>query len=127
MWEKSVAQKLEIKAGYKVLFVNAPDGYETTLGKLPEGVDVLQNTTGNIDLIQVFVSSEAELETHLKILPPLLKPTGVFWITYPKGSTKIPVDINRNIINNYASTVGLQSAATITIDKTWSALRLKII
>jgi hypothetical protein len=127
MWEKSVAQKLMIKPEYKVLFVNAPDGYETVLGKLPEGVEVLQDTAPGIDLIQVFVSSEAELEAHLNILPPLLKPTGVLWVTYPKGSSKVPVDINRNSINRYADSIGLQGVAMVAVDKTWSALRLKIL
>jgi hypothetical protein len=127
MWEKSVAQKLMIKAGYKVLFVNAPDGYETVLGKLPEGVEVLQTTTRGIDLIQVFISSEAELEAHLNILPALLKPTGILWVSFPKGTSKIPVDINRNTINSYAGTIGLQGVALVAIDKTWSALRLKLL
>ena len=127
MWEKSVAQKLMIKPDYKVLFVNAPEGYEEILGKLPYGVVVLQDTVKGIDLIQVFVTSEAELEAHLSILPPLLKPNGVFWVSYPKGTSKIPVDVNRNIINSYANTKGLQGVAMIAIDKTWSALRLKII
>jgi hypothetical protein len=127
MWEKSVAQKLMIKPGYKVLLVNAPDNYETTLGKLPEGVEILQNTAPNIDLIQVFLTSEAELEAHLSMLPPLLKPTGILWVCYPKGTPKIPVDINRNSIDSYANTLGLQGVAMIAIDNTWSALRLKIL
>lgn len=127
MWEKSVAQKLMIKPDYKVLFVNAPEGYEEILGKLPYGVIVLQDTAKGIDLIQVFVTSEAELEAHLSILPPLLKPNGILWVSYPKGTSKIPVDVNRNIINSYANTKGLQGVAMIAIDKTWSALRLKII
>jgi hypothetical protein len=127
MWEKSVAQKLMIKAGHKVLFVNAPEGYEEILGKLPEGVEVLQDMTKDTDLIQVFISSQAELEAHLKILPPLLKPTGILWVTYPKGTSKIPVDINRNSINSYAGGLGLQGVAMVAVDKTWSALRLKIL
>jgi hypothetical protein len=127
MWEKSVAQKLMIKEGYKVLFINAPDGYEKTLGKLPENVEVMVNTENDIDLIQVFLSTQAELETHLSILPPLLKPTGILWISYPKGTSKITVDINRDTINQYAKSVGLKGVAMIAVDNTWSALRLKIV
>jgi hypothetical protein len=127
MWEKSIAQKLLIKPGYKVLFINAPEGYEDTLGKLPEGVSVLQNTEDNIDLVQVFITSEAELEAHLKVLPPLLKPDGLLWISYPKGTTRVPVDINRNSINRYANSLGMQGVAIIAIDSSWSALQLKFI
>ena len=127
MWEKSIAQKLLIKPGYKVLFINAPEGYENTLGKLPEGVSVLQNTEDNIDLVQVFVTSEAELEAHLKFLPPLLKPAGILWISYPKGASRAPVDINRNSINHLANSLGMQGVALIAIDNTWSALRLNFL
>jgi len=127
MWEKSVAQKLMIKEGYKVLFINTPDGYEKTLGKLPADVKVLDNPENNIDLLQVFLTTQAELETHLDVLPPLLKPTGLFWISYPKSGGKMPVDINRNSINDYAHTVGWQGVAMIAIDSTWSALRLKLV
>jgi hypothetical protein len=127
MWEKSVAQKLMIKEGHKVLFINAPDGYEKTLGKLPEKVEVLVNTENNIDVIQVFLTTQAELETHLGLLPGLLKPTGILWISYPKSTSKRPVDINRNTINEYAMSLGLQGVAMIAIDNTWSALRLKIL
>ncbi len=127
MWEKTVAQKLMIKPGYKVLFINAPEGYETILGKLPEGVEVLQDTTTSIDLIQVFLRSQAEMEAHLGILRPLLKPDGLFWVSYPKGSSRLPVDINRDTINSYAKTVGLKGVAIIALDGTWSAIRFKLI
>ncbi|HSW58482.1 MAG TPA: hypothetical protein VLH15_08780 [Dehalococcoidales bacterium] len=127
MWEKSVAQKLMIKPGYKVLFVNSPDGYEKILGKLPENVDVLQNAERGIDFIQVFLSSQAELEAHLNTLTPLLKPEGVFWVSYPKISSGVAADINRNTINSYAAGIGLKGVAMIAVDNIWSALRLKIL
>ena len=40
MSEKTVVQKLLIKEGYRVLIVNAPEGYVASLGDLPAGVAV---------------------------------------------------------------------------------------
>jgi len=36
-------------------------------------------------------------------------------------------DINRDTINAYAGSLGLQGVAMISIDDDWSALRLKLI
>jgi hypothetical protein len=125
MSDKSVAEKLLIKTGYKVLLVNIPPDYKSMQGELPAGTIVLEKSTEKADLIQVFVSSKKELESQLSSLKPLLKPKGLLWITYPKGTSAIKTDINRDSINVYAQTMGLTGVAMISIDDTWSALRLK--
>ncbi len=63
MAEKTVIQKLLIKEGYRVLVVNAPEGYAAALADLPAGVVVVTglNDPGPFDLIQAFVSSQAAL------------------------------------------------------------------
>jgi hypothetical protein len=61
----------------------------------------------------------------LPTLKKSLKPGGLFWVTYPKGTSRIPVDINRDIIAVYARTIWMVGIAMISIDATWSALRLK--
>jgi hypothetical protein len=126
MSEKTLAEKLLIKAGYRVLLVNTPDGYENILKDLPQGVKILEKLSKNIDLIQLFVNTLAELEAELIAIKPLLKPDGILWLSYPKKTSKIKADINRDSINAYARTVGLQGVSMVSIDDTWSALRLKI-
>ncbi len=125
MSDKSVAEKLLIKSSYKVLLVNAPEGYQSILGDLPPQVVMLTQTSESVDLIQVFITSKAELEKQLQKLKSLLKPRGLLWVTYPKGTSKIKSDINRDSIWKYAQTLQLQAVAMISIDDTWSALRLK--
>ena len=127
MSDKTVAEKLLIKPGYKVLIVNAPEGYEKILTDLPSGVKILEKLGKNIDLIQLFVNTLAELETELLAVKPLLKPAGILWLSYPKKTSKIKADINRDSINAYAKTIGLQGVSMVSLDDTWSALRLKII
>jgi hypothetical protein len=39
----------------------------------------------------------------------------------------VKTDINRDTINAYAASLGLQGVAMISIDDDWSALRLKIV
>ena len=123
--EKSVAEKLLIKPGYNILLLNEPDNYRKLLGQLPAKVILLTKPEGLFDLIQVFVTSRQELEEWLPRLKASLKPNGLLWVTYPKGTSKMKTDVNRDSINTFAKSVGLQGVAMISIDDVWSALRLK--
>jgi hypothetical protein len=139
MAEKTIVQKLLIKEGYRVLVVNAPDGYVAALAEppaggppaagLPAGVTIVVglDSAGPFDLIQTFVSSQAAFEAQLVELKALLKSKGLLWITYPKGAAKIKSDITRDTIWRYARTVGLEGVAMVAVDETWSAMRLKLV
>jgi hypothetical protein len=124
--KKPIVQKLFIREHYRVLLVNEPESYRALLGILPADVSLLTEATAPVDLIQVFVTSKQELEAQLPELPAHLKPNGLLWVTYPKGTAKIPSDINRDSIREYASTLNLKAVAMVTIDDTWAALRLKV-
>ena len=133
MAEKTIVQKLLIKEGYRVLVVDAPQGYVASLAELPTGVTVTTSPDsagqlpGSFDLIQSFVSAQGEFEAQLGGLKALLKPKGLLWITYPKGAAMIKSDINRDTIWRYARTVGLDGVAMVAVDETWSAMRLKLV
>jgi hypothetical protein len=123
--DKTVARKLLIKEGYRVLLVNAPAGYAAFLGELPEGAVLAAGPESGPDLIHLFVASCKELEANLPRLKTSLKANGLLWVSYPKGTSKIQADINRDSINAYARSIGLQGVAMISIDDIWSALRLR--
>ena len=125
MSQKTIAQKLFIREGYTILFVNPPKGYRSSIGKLPPKVKVLSQSSDPVDFIQVFVSSEKELEDQLPRLKDLLAPKGLLWVTYPKLTSRLRSDVNRDSIFSYAQTLGLGPVAMIAIDETWSAFRLK--
>ena len=125
MPDKTVVEKLLIKEGYRVAIVNPPNGYLDSMGKLPEKTTKVEISAGNLDFIQSFITSRKDLEASLQGLKTALKRDGLLWITYPKGTSKTKADINRDSINAYAKTVGLQGVAMISIDDTWSALRLR--
>lgn len=126
MPEKTVAQKLLVKPGYKVLLVNAPRNYQQLLGPLPEGVTLLKPSAHAADLVQLFAADRRELEAHLGKLKQALAPNGLLWVTYHKGTSSVKTDINRDTIATYAQTIGLRPVAMISIDADWSALRLKV-
>jgi hypothetical protein len=127
MPDKSVAEKLWIKAGFTVCLCHAPENYVAVLGKLPEGVTVVNELANPVNLIQVFVDNRQALEEQLPKIKPLLRPDTILWVTYHKGTSKIKTDINRDTINTYAKTLGLVGIAMISVNDDWAALRLKIV
>ena len=127
MSEKTAAEKLLIKPGKKVLFVNAPENLSDLLGTLPFGVIQLSEAGDEpADIILAFIKNRQELEQQLPRLKAALHPKGALWVTYYKGTARVKTDIHRDSINAYAHTLGLQGVWIISVDQDWSALRLKI-
>jgi len=126
MSEKTVAEKLLIKPGFRVCFINAPTGYEAWLGNLPENVKIMNELASPLDLIQLFVEDRKDLEARLGKVKAALSPTTILWVTYHKGTSKVKTDINRDTLNAYAKTLGLEGIAMISVNDDWSALRLRI-
>ncbi|HSB65589.1 MAG TPA: hypothetical protein VLD65_03370 [Anaerolineales bacterium] len=125
MSDKTIAQKLSLKPGSKLLLVNPPPGYMAMLGDLPRDTSLVNEMSAPVDAIQVFVANQIELEAQLPKLKQLLAPKGMLWVTYHKGTSKVKTDINRDTIVAYALTLGLQGVAMISIDEDWAALRVK--
>ena len=127
MSDKSIAQKLFIKPGNKFLLINPPAGYSDQLGALPERTVLLSDSSCLVEVIQVYVANRMELVAQLPRLKELIALKGMIWVTYYKGTSKVKTDINRDTINAYAHSIGLEGVAMISIDDDWSALRLKLI
>ncbi len=125
MGDKAVAQKLLVKPGHKLILIDAPAGYELRLGDLPEGVRVERQWSADADVVQCFVTSLSQLEELLPRLRGTVKPAGLVWVTYPKGSARAKTDVNRDSIRALAGLHGLEAVAIFSVDEVWSALRLK--
>ncbi len=127
MSEKTIVERLFVKPGNSFLLINPPTGYTVMLGNLPPGTRLVSEANQPVDIIQAFVTNRSELEQQLPKLKQLMLPKGILWVTYYKGTSRVKTDINRDTINAYAQTIGMQGVAMISIDDDWSALRLKLI
>ncbi len=72
----------------------------------------------------MFVKDLAGLKRILADLLPHLTPKIPVWITYPKGTSGVKTDINRDIIWRYVQTISMTANSMISIDDTWSAMRV---
>lgn len=127
MSEKTVAQKLGLKAGKTLLVKQQPDGVGALIGDLPAGAELITAGNKTCALILMFAEDKAALAKGLSICKRQLEPGGVLWVAYIKGTSAKKTDINRDSIREYVATVGLDTVSQIAIDDDWSALRLKVV
>ncbi len=120
-----LAKKLQIKSNSRWLIYNAPVNYPESLTPLPDGAQLVFNTNGNFNGIQLFVTNSAELGSDLKIIVPLLKADTVFWVIYPKKSSTIVTDLEMMSSWNAPHEYGLRPVASAAVNETWTALRFR--
>ncbi|MBI2908153.1 MAG: hypothetical protein HYX92_10940 [Chloroflexi bacterium] len=116
-------KKLLIKPGQRVLVLNGPKGY--ALGELPEGVVLSDKPQGVFDQVHAFCRDSAEFQKLAPQAVAALAPKGILWMSYPKGSSKMTTDLNRDILWKLAGEKGLTGVSLVSIDDRWSAMRFK--
>lgn len=125
MAEKTLAQKLGIKPGYRLLVMNAPEGFSERLQPLPEDAS-LETTPGkNFDAVLVFVRSKAEIDAYAPAAAGAIRFDGLLWFAYPKRTAKIPTDIHRDVGWDALDGLGFMGIAQVAVDDTWSATRFR--
>jgi hypothetical protein len=127
MAEKTVAQKLGLKPGGKLLIRQPPPQVAALIGALPEAAELATAGTKACALILMFATDKAALTKGLPACKRQLEPGGALWVAYLKGTSGKSTDINRDSIREYVGTIGLDTVAQIAIDDDWSALRLKLV
>jgi hypothetical protein len=121
-----LAKKLGIKAGAKVLLLEAPADYLTVVEPLPDDVEFVEKLASDTDLVHLFVKQKAVLAKALRQCRSLLKPTGIIWISWPKKSAKVPTDITEDTVREVALPLGFVDIKVCAVDQTWSGLKLVI-
>ncbi|GAA2007901.1 DUF3052 domain-containing protein [Catenulispora subtropica] len=118
-------KKLGIKAGHRVLFHDAPDGFDPR--PLPEDVAVDRvPDAGPYDVILAFVPDRAALAEAYATLPAKMVKNGALWICWPKKASKIETDVSESVVRDEALALpaGLVDVKIAAVDATWSGLKL---
>src|SRR4051794_23366791 len=95
-------KKLGIKEGARVALLAAPDGYDATLGQLPDGVAVRTTLRGAFDVVQLFVERRAVLERRFEACAEAIRPNGSFWVSWPKQASKRATDVTEHVVREIA-------------------------
>jgi hypothetical protein len=122
--QRSLVDKLGIKAGMRIAILNAPRGYRATLGNLPPGVEVASAARGTFPFIHFFARSRSLLQTKLGMLQRALEPNGALWISWPKKASGVATDMTEDAVREIALPVGLVDIKVAAVDDVWSGLKL---
>jgi hypothetical protein len=106
MGEKTVAQKLGLKAGRKLVIKQQPEEVAALIGALPLGAELVTDGTKPNALILMFARDKAALVKGLPACKRQLEPGGALWVAYIKGTSGKKTDINRDSIREFVGTLG---------------------
>lgn len=115
----TLVQKLQLKGNQSLELVNSPAGYDRFLSSAGIG------TAGTKDALLIFVNSLAEVG---QIVPPAFKSAAIdtlVWVAYPKGSSGVKTDVNRDKLWEALKGTGWRPVRQIAIDDVLSALRFR--
>lgn len=118
-----MVKKLGLKEETTAVAVNAPASYATTLGELPEGTTIVQESAPDARFIHVFATSRAELEAQLGRLVPDLAYDGMLWISWPKKASKVETDLTGDVVRAVGLASGLVDVKVCAVDEVWSGLK----
>ena len=114
--------KLGIKPGFNVVFVNAPADFVDAL-ELPKGVVVRRAVRTQSDFVLLFVKSQKELKQKFSLLAAKLTPSGMLWVSWPKKTSGVQSDLNENIVRDIGLEKGMVDVKVCAIDDVWSGLK----
>ena len=115
-------KKLGIKPSSVVALVGAPQGFEDTLGELPDGVSLRRGARGRRDLTIWFTRSLKDLERRVERLAALVGDGGL-WIAWPKKASGLATDLTQAHVRKAGLARGLVDYKICAIDETWSGLK----
>ena len=121
--KKSLVAKLGIKEGQRIRIINAPSKYDLALGRLPKNVVEVSGAESDMDFIQLFTASEEELKREFPKLMRALKKDGIFWISYPRTSSKLDSDLNGFMVREVGTGHGMAEVKISSLDEDWAGIK----
>ena len=123
---ETLFEKLQLKDEKTLLIQGLPSSIEKQFSKISFSKNMtplLKNR--KIDFALVFAVNENQLNGILRDIMPALKEDSKLWVAYPKLTSKIVTDLNRDSSWTELYTAGFEGERQVTLDNVWSATRFK--
>jgi hypothetical protein len=118
--KQSLADRLQLKGDRRLAALNGPLAVSDAIAGERERVPAEE-----ADVIVLFVRDRAEFDLLLPDAFQALKPGAILWLAYPKLTSSMAGDLNRDTIHTVCLAMNLKTVTQIAIDHDWSAMRLK--
>ncbi len=104
MPNKTVAQKMGVRAGARAHFVDAPLDVVGGMG-LPE-LSIHEELNGAFDYLHLFVTEQDSMRRRLPVLKEHLRSGGMLWVSWPKGG-RLGTDLRMQSVIGIGYSFGL--------------------
>ena len=117
-------EKLQLADQKNLLIQGLPSSIEKLFNKLSYAKNVTPLLRSRkIDYAMIFAVNESQLNGILEEVMPALKEDTIFWIAFPKITSKIVTDLNRECSWQRLTTAGFECVDQVTLDHVWTATR----
>jgi hypothetical protein len=121
-------KKLNFKNHRQITVLNSLESFLPEL-KAMEASTPVSPAVGKakeLDFVIVFATRQQQVDKAAEAVAPKLISDGIFWICYPKGSSKKYIcDFNRDTGWNRLGELGFEPVRQVAVDEDWSALRFR--
>lgn len=123
---QTIFEKLQLKDERTILIQGLPSSIEKQFAKLSFAKNLTPLLRSRkIDFALLFAVSESQLNNILSDIMPALKDETRLWIAYPKLTSKIVTDLNRESSWSKLVDAGYESGDNVDLDHVWSAVNYK--
>ena len=119
-------KKLGLKSGRTLVLLNAPADVEEWLIPLPEAARLSNRLATINELVLLFCKNAAVLGNSLPMVSRKLHADGSLWISWPKKSSKLFVDLTEDRIRAMVLPTGLVDVKVCAMNEDWSGLKLMV-
>ncbi|THD77580.1 MAG: DUF3052 domain-containing protein [Phenylobacterium sp.] len=119
---KALSAKLGVRAGDTVLALGAPGHYADLLAPLPDGASIATEASDPA-IVHAFVADRAQLAKIAEGLPRLPRAGGMLWVSWPKKSSPLFVDLAEDGVRAALLPWGWVDVKVCAVDEDWSGLK----
>lgn len=124
MSTQSLFEKLELQDEKNLLIQGLPSSIEKQFAKLSYAKNVTPLLkTKKVDFALVFAVNQNQLNSVLREVFPALHQKSKLWVAYPKQTSKIVSDLNRECSWDFLTQNEYEGVSLIALDHVWSAMR----
>ena len=123
---QTVFEKLQYADEKNLLIQGLPSSIEKQFSKISFAKNMTPLLRSRkLDFALVFAVNENQLNGILNDVMPSLKENTKFWVAYPKTTSKIVTDLNRDRSWNVLTKDGYTSIDNVELDHVWTATRFE--
>ena len=125
--ENLLLKKLQVKPFSIIKVEDAPVNSDEIFGTIPTEIDIKYQDAESFNVLILFSKNNAQLNQQIKSNLEVISAKTILWVFYPKKSSAIESDLD--LMHNWKDlqTYNLTPCASVAVNETWTALRLKLI